>query len=253
MSAGRWAPTNPHPTTTRRARIGLGDPRWDARKGGRGRRTLRGGPWGLGIVWHALRGAHLGRVPGGGGAWAHLPGGGARCLETRLGGRLTLCGWSGARGALLPTTRIRRASGGRTPQGGRLPLSARFLPVRLWRRTLSKFFFLLFVCFQIHKVFKLEAPNGHWRRPQTPSPRPPPPAPSGFPFRSGAHRCAPAAAPGPGCSRARPGDGRFPGATPYGPGLNLESAREPETRERGREAGRTRRPGNHQVVCVCVS
>ena len=50
-----------------------------------------------------------------------------------VGGLLCVAG-AGARGALLPTTRIRCASGGRTPQGGRLPLSARSLPVRLWRR-----------------------------------------------------------------------------------------------------------------------
>ena len=79
------------------------------------------------------------------------------------------------------------------------------------------------------------------RRPRLP----PPPGSPFVPGRTGAP-------PGPGCARAGPADGGLPGATPYGPGLNLDLAPEPETRETGREAGKTRRPANYQAFCACV-
>lgn len=197
-------PPPPHPTTTRGARIGLGDPRWDPRKGGAAnlkRRSVAGGHRLARGLGGALGEGYLGAD----GVGAHLPGGGARCRDTRLGGRLTLCGWSrGARGgsapgtprALLPTARIRYASRWPTPQGGGLPLSARFLPVRLWRRTLSKFF--LFFCSSLF-AFK-STKSSSWRHPMGIGCglRPPPaPRPHPFPFRCGAHPCAPAGAPVP--------------------------------------------------------
>lgn len=88
---------------------------------------------------------------------------------------------------------------------------------------------------------------------------PPLPLPPGFPSVPG-RGCAPLRPPrAPARALAGPGDRVFvsgalwppPGATPCGPGLNLDSAWEPETRERGRKPGKTRGSRNAQQLLRC--
>ena len=142
MSAGRWAPSPPPPDHDQ----GRADRTW---RPALGRQERGAGP--ANVKRRSVGGGHrLARTLGGalGEGYLGATVSGLTCLvgahdawrRASVGGLLCVAG-AGARGALLPTTRIRCASGGRTPQGGRLPLSARSLPVRLWRRTLSKFFF----------------------------------------------------------------------------------------------------------------
>ena len=155
----------------------------------------------------------------------------------------------------FPPRGTRCANGWPTPQGGGLtlssPLSARAPLDSLRRRNVS-------VCFQIHRLLKVGRPLGGAAAPESPESPSLSPSP-GVPFSSRARVCAPAAAPRPGQSAGRDRAPRLcsgarwppPGATPCGPGLNLDSAGEPETRERGRKAGKTRSSRNAQQLVGC--
>lgn len=152
----------------------------------------------------------------------------------------------------FPPSGTRCANGWPTPQGGGLtlssPLSSRAPLDSLRRRNVS-------VCFHIHRLLKVGRPLGGAVAPESP----PPPPPPGVPFSSRARVCASAAAPRPGQSAGRARGPRLcsgarwppPGATPCGPGLNLDSAGEPETRERGRKPGKTRGSRNAQQLLRC--
>ena len=185
---------------------------------------------------------------------------GAHDAGTRasVGGLLCVAG-AGARGADRRRGPLGLSSprqGSAMPAGGRRRKEAGSLfPLAFSRCAFgggpsrSFFFFFFAVVCLLSNPQSLQVGGTQWALAAA-SDRPPPRDPTSrsvpVPVSLRGPPVRPCRGPGPSCARAGPGDGCLPGATPYGPGLNLDSAREPETRERGREAGKTRRPGAHQ-------